>query len=76
LSAEGAHTRLAVTPDQAADLVVTFTRGLAVMERVYQDASYLRNTAAALVQVLFATPPGAASPRTKGRPRQTSSRTS
>jgi len=76
LSAEGARTRLAVTPDQAADLVVTFTRGLAVMERVYQDATYLRNTAAALVQALFVTPPGSVSPRTKGRPRYTSSRTS
>ncbi|MET1028968.1 MAG: helix-turn-helix domain-containing protein [Dongiaceae bacterium] len=53
LSSKKAKTRLAVTPDQAADLVVTFTRGLAVMERVYGDVAYLKNTAAALVQTLL-----------------------
>jgi TetR/AcrR family transcriptional repressor of nem operon len=50
LSTEAARARLAVTPDEAADLVVTFTRGLAVMERVYQDADGLAKTAGALVR--------------------------
>jgi AcrR family transcriptional regulator len=45
-----------VTPDQAADLVVTFTRGLAVMERVYQDAAHLQRIADALVGTLFRAP--------------------
>lgn len=53
LSTDTARARLAVTPDEAADLVVTFTRGLAVMERVYQDAAHLDRIAAALVRALF-----------------------
>jgi TetR/AcrR family transcriptional repressor of nem operon len=53
LSTETARARLAVTPDQAADLVVTFTRGLAVMERVYRDAAHLERITAALVRALF-----------------------
>ncbi|MGO1077176.1 TetR/AcrR family transcriptional regulator [Inquilinus sp. CA228] len=53
LSTEAARARLAVTPDEAADLVVTFTRGLAVMERVYQDAAHLDRIVAALVRALF-----------------------
>lgn len=53
LSTDAARARLAVSPDQAADLVVTFTRGLAVMERVYQDAAHLDRIAAALVRALF-----------------------
>jgi AcrR family transcriptional regulator len=52
LSTEPARARLAVTPDEAADLVVTFTRGLAVMERVYRDAAHLERIAAALVKSL------------------------
>jgi AcrR family transcriptional regulator len=44
---------LKIAPDAAADLVVTFTRGLAVMERVYRDESRLRRTAATLVELLF-----------------------
>ena len=53
LSTDAARARLAVSPDEAADLVVTFTRGLAVMERVYQDAAHLDRIAAALVRALF-----------------------
>jgi AcrR family transcriptional regulator len=56
LSTQAARAQLAVTPEQAADLVVTFTRGLAVMERVYQDPAHLKRIAAALVQALFRTP--------------------
>ena len=48
-----APDRLAVAPEQAADLIVTFTRGLAVMERVYQDAAHLQRIADALVATLF-----------------------
>ncbi|HMG50766.1 MAG TPA: helix-turn-helix domain-containing protein [Inquilinus sp.] len=51
-----APDRLAVAPEQAADLVVTFTRGLAVMERVYQDAAHLQRIAAALVRALLPAP--------------------
>ncbi|MGK9230051.1 TetR/AcrR family transcriptional regulator [Inquilinus limosus] len=53
LSTDAARARLAVTPDEAAELVVTFTRGLAVMERVYQDPAQLERIAAALVRTLF-----------------------
>jgi len=53
LSTDAARARLAVSPDEAADLVVTFTRGLAVMERVYQDAAHLDRIASALVRALF-----------------------
>ncbi|MGK9168770.1 TetR/AcrR family transcriptional regulator [Inquilinus limosus] len=56
LSTEAARARLAVTPDEAADLVVTFTRGLAVMERIYQDSAQLERIAAALVQTLLRDP--------------------
>ena len=53
LSTDAARARLAVSPDEAAGLVVTFTRGLAVMERVYQDATHLDRLATALVRALF-----------------------
>jgi AcrR family transcriptional regulator len=53
LSTDAARARLAVSPDEASDLVVTFTRGLAVMERVYQDPAHLDRIAAALVRALF-----------------------
>jgi TetR/AcrR family transcriptional repressor of nem operon len=48
-----APDRLSVPPERAADLVVTFSRGLAVMERVYQDAAHLQQIAAALVETLL-----------------------
>lgn len=53
LSTDAARARLALSPEEAADLVVTFTRGLAVMERVYQDPAHLERIAAALVRALF-----------------------
>lgn len=47
------HMRgLALPPPAAAELLVTFTRGLAVMERVHHDAERLKDTAASLVRVL------------------------
>lgn len=45
-------------PDAAARLVVTFTRGLAVMERVHGDADRLRASVDDLVALLFPRPPG------------------
>ncbi len=43
---------LALPPAAAAQLLVTFTRGLAVMERVHHDPERLKETAASLVRVL------------------------
>ncbi|MGF6757713.1 TetR/AcrR family transcriptional regulator [Paraburkholderia sp. GAS42] len=47
-----ARTRLAIPAAQAAKLVVTMTRGIAVMERVYGDTKALKQTASALVDAL------------------------
>jgi TetR/AcrR family transcriptional regulator, transcriptional repressor for nem operon len=44
-----ADTPLSVEPRQAARLIVGMTRGLAVLERVYQDPDRLRETAHTLV---------------------------
>lgn len=44
---------LAVNPAEAAQLVVAMTRGLAVLERVYNDPARLRDTAASLVTSLL-----------------------
>jgi AcrR family transcriptional regulator len=44
---------LMIAPEQAARLVVTFTRGLVVIERVYQDKARLRATADMLLALLF-----------------------
>lgn len=44
---------LALEPDRAALVVVTFTRGLAVMERAFQDSAQLKEAATALVDALF-----------------------
>jgi AcrR family transcriptional regulator len=52
LDTKEARAQLAVPPQQAAHLIVTMTRGLAVMERVYSDPRRLRQTASALVDVL------------------------
>lgn len=54
-------------PPEAARLVVTFTRGLAVMERVYHDPAALRATAGALVDLLAPPAAAAGSPATKKR---------
>jgi len=53
LSREDAASRLALAPADAARLVATLTRGIVVMERVYQDPARLRKTADSLVRALF-----------------------
>ncbi|MCA7082713.1 TetR/AcrR family transcriptional regulator; helix-turn-helix transcriptional regulator [Cupriavidus sp. DB3] len=53
LSREGEPSQLALPPRQAARLIVTFTRGLVVVERVYQDEKRLRAAADNLVAVLL-----------------------
>lgn len=47
------HPAPTLPPAAAARLVLTFTRGLAVMERVHGDAARLRATALDLVDLLF-----------------------
>lgn len=59
LSNPEAKPALAIEPKAAAELVVTFTRGLAVMERIHRDRKQLKQTASQLVQILF---------RPKGQP--------
>jgi AcrR family transcriptional regulator len=44
--------RLTLEPSETAQVIVTFTRGLAVMERVYRDPKRLKKSAAALVRAL------------------------
>lgn len=53
---EDARTLLNLEPDQAARLVVTLTRGIVVIERVYHDPQRLREAAKALLAVLFKHP--------------------
>lgn len=48
-----ARAGLALPPMEAARLIVTFTRGLAVMERVHGDAARLRATARDLARLLY-----------------------
>lgn len=48
-----ARAGLALPPMEAARLIVTFTRGLAVMERVHGDATRLRATARDLARLLY-----------------------
>ena len=52
LERNGMEGQLTLEPAAAAQVVITFTRGLAVMERVYRDRGQLRGAAAALVQAL------------------------
>lgn len=52
LSAEQIQGDLALAPPEAAQVLVTFTRGLAVMERIYQEPERLRSTADSLVRML------------------------
>jgi AcrR family transcriptional regulator len=47
------ETNLRVSPDQAAQLLVTFTRGLVVIERVYEDEKRLQSTAQMLITLLL-----------------------
>ncbi|HEV8025809.1 MAG TPA: TetR/AcrR family transcriptional regulator [Stellaceae bacterium] len=48
------RSALGLPPAEAAEVIVTFTRGLAVMERLYQDQHRLKDSAAALVRALLA----------------------
>lgn len=52
LSTESKNQRLTLPPSQAAELIVTFTRGLAVMERVHRDPKRLSESAASLVKIM------------------------
>ena len=56
LSTPAARRRLSCEPDVAADLAVTFTRGLAVMERAYRNPQHLKKMSKQFVRVLL---PGA-----------------
>lgn len=53
LSRPAIRARLTLEPSQAALMVVTFTRGLAVMERVYGNRASLSRAADALIRVLI-----------------------
>ncbi|MFI7615479.1 TetR/AcrR family transcriptional regulator [Nonomuraea terrae] len=53
ISTEEARARLAIPPEEAARVLITMTRGIVVMERVYQDPERLRATAASLVEALL-----------------------
>lgn len=50
-------TGLAIPPQEAARLILTFTRGLVVLERVYQDKQRLRATADMFIGLLFGAVP-------------------
>jgi len=52
LNTKEARAQLSVPPQQAASIIVTMTRGIAVMERVSDDTKRLKQTAAALVDAL------------------------
>lgn len=54
LSRPGPRERLALQPRQAARMIVTLTRGLVVIERVYHDDKRMRATADELVALLVA----------------------
>lgn len=56
LRQDDARELLNLEPDQAARLVVTLTRGIVVIERVYHDPQRLREAASALLSVLFKRP--------------------
>jgi TetR/AcrR family transcriptional repressor of nem operon len=53
LSASPTNKTLTLSPAQAADVIITFTRGLAVMERVHRDPKRLNESAAALIKALI-----------------------
>nr|WP_306309317.1 TetR/AcrR family transcriptional regulator [Xenorhabdus anantnagensis] len=53
LSKSENHAELKVTPEEAAVLLLTFTRGLVVIERVYQDKVKLLSTAKIFMSLLF-----------------------
>jgi TetR/AcrR family transcriptional regulator, transcriptional repressor for nem operon len=53
LSTPAARRKLSCDPAMAADLVVTFTRGLAVMERAYRDPRHLEKMSEQFVRILL-----------------------
>ena len=53
LSTPAARRKLSCDPDVAADLVVTFTRGLAVMERAYRNPRHLEKMSQQFVRILL-----------------------
>jgi TetR/AcrR family transcriptional repressor of nem operon len=53
LSTPAARRRLSCEPEIAADLAVTFTRGLAVMERAFRNPRHLEKMAQQFVRVLL-----------------------
>ena len=53
LSTPAARRKLSCDPGMAADLVVTFTRGLAVMERAYRNPRHLEKMAEQFVRILL-----------------------
>ena len=63
LTREQFRTAMVLEPAPAAEMIVTFTRGLAVMENLYQDRKRLKRSAAALVQTLLTG--GRAAPRSR-----------
>ncbi|MBB5190407.1 hypothetical protein HNQ50_001129 [Silvimonas terrae] len=54
LQSKESQSTLTCSPESAARLLVTFTRGLVVIERVYQDTDRLKATAASLLDILIA----------------------
>jgi TetR/AcrR family transcriptional repressor of nem operon len=53
LSTPAARRKLSCDPSVAADLVVTFTRGLAVVERAYRNPRHLERMAQQFVRILL-----------------------
>jgi AcrR family transcriptional regulator len=53
LSTPAARRKLKCDPDVAADLTVTFTRGLAVMERAYRNPRHLEKMSQQFVRMLL-----------------------
>ncbi|HTD04182.1 TetR/AcrR family transcriptional regulator, partial [Undibacterium sp.] len=53
LSTAEAIPQLRLLPAEAARLLVTLTRGIVVMERIYQDPARLRATAEAMIKTLI-----------------------
>jgi AcrR family transcriptional regulator len=59
---DDAAARLALPPADAARVIITYTRGIVVVERVYRDAARLRRAAALLIDMLAG--PATAAPAT------------
>jgi TetR/AcrR family transcriptional repressor of nem operon len=54
--------RLMYPPEEAARMIVTFTRGLVVIERVYQDKTRMLATVDSLIALLVGAPTRVRSP--------------